>query len=123
MKVAVFGLGYVGTMTAAGLAECGHTVVGVDVDPTKVAAINAGQSPVVEEGIVELIRRGVDSGALRATTSVGDALEQAHVSLLCVGTPTGSHGSTDLSYVERVSREIRDAMTYALPPASGHHAV
>src|SRR5690242_14453897 len=58
MKVAVFGLGYVGTMTAAGLAHCGHEVVGVDVDDAKVAAINAGQSPVVEPGILALIESG-----------------------------------------------------------------
>lgn len=123
MKVAVFGLGYVGTVTAAGLAQSGHTVVGVDVDPAKVAAVNAGESPVVEEGILDLIGCGVSSGRLRATTSVVEALEHADVSLLCVGTPTGSHGSTDLSYIRRVADEIRAAMAVAAPPASGFHAV
>ena len=59
MKVVVLGLGYVGTVTAAGLAHCGHTVVGVDVDPKKVALFNSGQSPVVEEGIGELVAEGV----------------------------------------------------------------
>jgi GDP-mannose 6-dehydrogenase len=123
MKVAVFGLGYVGTVTAAGLAHAGHSVVGVDVDDAKVAAINAGESPVVEPGIVELIATGAQSGRLRATTSAAEAIEHADLSLICVGTPSGSHGSTDLSYIERVAAEIRVAMTHVAPPASGFHAV
>jgi GDP-mannose 6-dehydrogenase len=123
MKVALFGLGYVGTVTAAGLAAGGHSVVGVDVDDAKVAAINAGESPVVEPGIVELIGTGAQSGRLRATTWAPDAIEHADVSLICVGTPSGSHGSTDLSYVERVAAEIRAAMTLVAPPASGFHTV
>lgn len=123
MKVAVFGLGYVGTVTAAGLAHVGHDVVGVDVDLDKVAAINLGESPVVEPGMPELVRSGVASGRLSATTSVREALRGADVSLLCVGTPSGAHGSTDLSYLERVCAEIREAMAEVAPPASGFHAV
>jgi GDP-mannose 6-dehydrogenase len=123
MKVAVFGLGYVGTVTAAGLAHCGHTVVGVDVDADKVAVINAGDSPVVEPGIAELVAAGVLSGRLSATSSVADAVREADVSLICVGTPSGSHGSTDLSYVRRVSSEIRLAMDEVAPPSRGAHAV
>src|SRR4051812_10143831 len=123
MKVAVFGLGYVGTVTAAGLAHSGHLVVGVDVDATKVAAINAGESPVVEPGIVELLASGARQCCLRATTSPAEALDQADLSLICVGTPSGSHGSTDLAYLERVISEIRSAMTQVRPPASGFHAV
>src|SRR4051794_14808158 len=99
MRIAVFGLGYVGTVTAAGLANSGHTVVGVDVDPTKVGAINAGRSPVVEAGIEELIG-GAPTGSLRATSSAAEAVARSDVSLICVGTPSGSHGSTDLSYLE-----------------------
>ncbi|NYD43063.1 UDP-glucose dehydrogenase family protein [Nocardioides panaciterrulae] len=123
MKVTVFGLGYVGTVTAAGLADSGHTVVGVDVDTAKVAAINAGESPVVEPGIVELIASGARSGRLRATTSVPDAIKHSDLSLVCVGTPSGNLGSTDLSYVEKVAAEIRNAMTLVEPPVSGFHAV
>jgi GDP-mannose 6-dehydrogenase len=123
MKVAVFGLGYVGAVTAAGLAHCGHTVVGVDVDEAKVARINAGESPVVEPGIIGLIGAGVRTGRLRATTSSEDALEHADVSLICVGTPSGGQGSTNLSYLERVVVDIREAMTRTAPPASGFHAV
>jgi len=123
MRVAVFGLGYVGTVTAAGLAHAGHSVVGVDVDVAKVAAINAGESPVVEPGIVALLASGASNGSLRATTSAADALAGAELSLICVGTPSGTHGSTDLGYVERVVAEIRAAMTHVEPPASGFHAV
>ena len=68
MKVAIFGLGYVGTVTAAGLASQGHDVVGVDVERRKVAAINAGQSPVVEPGIDRMVAQAVCAGRLRATT-------------------------------------------------------
>jgi GDP-mannose 6-dehydrogenase len=123
VKVAVFGLGYVGTVTAAGLAHAGHSVVGVDVDAAKVAAINVGESPVVEPGIVELLASGAHNGSLRATTSVAEALANAELSLICVGTPSGIHGSTDLRYVERVVAEIRAAMDVVEPPAGGFHAV
>ena len=123
MKVAVFGLGYVGTVTAAGLAHSGHEVVGVDVDIAKVAAINEGQSPVVEPGIAELVEDGVRSGRLRATTSAAAAIARADVSLVCVGTPSGGHGRTDLSYIERVVGEIREAMARVPAPESGFHAV
>jgi GDP-mannose 6-dehydrogenase len=123
MKVAVFGLGYVGTVTAAGLAHGGHTVVGVDVDHTKVAAINSGESPVVEPGIVDLIKAGTQSGRLRATTSALEAVQRADLSLICVGTPSGSLGQTDLAYVEKVCLEIRQAMDLVEPPALGFHAV
>ncbi|GAB7007077.1 nucleotide sugar dehydrogenase [Nocardioides sp. AN3] len=123
MKVAVFGLGYVGTVTAAGLAHSGHEVVGVDVDDAKVTAINDGQSPVVEPGITELVDDSVRSGRLHATTSVAEAIAGADVSLICVGTPSGSHGNTDLTYLARVVVEIRDAMEHVAPPPSGFHAV
>ena len=72
---------------------------------------------------MELIEAGVQSGRLRATTSASEALEQADVSLICVGTPSGSHGSTDLSYIGRVAADIRAAMAHVAPPASGFHAV
>jgi len=123
MRVAVFGLGYVGTVTAAGLAHGGHSVVGVDIDRSKVAAINAGESPVVEPGVTDLIAASARSGRLRATTSALDAVEHADLSLICVGTPSGSLGRTDLSYVEKVGLEIRQAMALVEPPERGFHAV
>src|SRR3954468_14604077 len=96
MKVAVLGLGYVGTVTAAGLAASGHDVVGVDVDPFKIGSIEDGRSPVVEPGIDDLVRRAVSAGRLRATNRIADALAGADVSLVCVGTPSASSGGTDL---------------------------
>lgn len=123
MKVAVFGLGYVGTVTAAGLAAVGHEVVGVDVDPVKVATVTVGDSPVVEPGLVELVRSGVESGRLSATTSVTEALDRADVSLLCVGTPSGAQGQTDLRYLDAVLAEIAAALPQVSPPESGRHAV
>ncbi|PJJ56871.1 GDP-mannose 6-dehydrogenase [Mumia flava] len=123
MKVAVFGLGYVGTVTAAGLASAGHDVVGVDVDTMKVDAINRGDSPVVEPGIGELLGDAVRAGHLRATCEAREAVAAADVSLICVGTPSGSHGETDLTYVSRALLDLRSAMAAVEPPAGGHHAV
>jgi GDP-mannose 6-dehydrogenase len=123
MKVAVLGLGYVGTVTAAGLAAEGHEVVGVDVDRMKVQEIAAGMSPVVEPGIGRLVRDGVASGRLRATTDTVEAIDGADVSLVCVGTPSSARGDADLTYVQRALADIRDAMRTARPPASGFHSV
>jgi GDP-mannose 6-dehydrogenase len=123
MKVAVFGLGYVGTVTAAGLASRGHQVVGVDVEAAKVAAIRRGLSPVVEPGLEELIAGCVTSGTLRVTTNPFEAVDEADVSLICVGTPSAALGDTDLTYVSRALEDIRSAMEGAHPPAGGFHSV
>src|SRR5690242_487186 len=123
MKVAVLGLGYVGTVTAAGLAARGHDVVGVDVDRFKIGCIAAGRSPIIEPGIDELVNEAVSAGRLSATDRIADALEGADVSLICVGTPSSSNGSTDLRFIERVTADLRQAMESVEPPASGHHSV
>ena len=123
MRIAVFGLGYVGTVTAAGLASQGHQVCGVDVDVVKVNHISSGQSPVVEPGINELIATAVGQGNLSATTDALVALNGADVSLLCVGTPSMHQGGTDLSYLRRALDDIRQGLEVATPPASGFHAV
>src|SRR5215212_2443273 len=123
MRIAVFGLGYVGTVTAAGLASRRHHVCGVDVDEMKVDLISQGRSPVVEPGLEELVAGGVANGFLRATTDAVEALERADVSLICVGTPSTPQGSTDLGYVRRAVGDIRRAMSVARPPVSGFHAV
>ena len=123
MRIAVFGLGYVGTVTAAALASQGHEVCGVDVDDLKVDQISAGRTPVVEPGIEELIRTAVGRGNLHATTDPVVALNRADVSLLCVGTPSSSQGGTDLTYLRRALDDIRQAFAAAAPPASGFHAV
>jgi GDP-mannose 6-dehydrogenase len=110
MKVSVFGLGYVGTVSAASLAADGHEVVGVDVNADKVATINAGRSPIVEPDLEELLGRSVSEGRLRATTDTADAIRSSEVSLLCVGTPSQRNGSLDLTFLERVSQQIGAAL-------------
>ena len=119
MKVAVFGLGYVGSVSAANFAADGHDVIGVDVNPDKVAAVNRGQSPIVEPGLDALLKSGVDSGRLRATTSTPEAIAEADLSLLCVGTPSRKNGSLDLRYLIRVCEQIGDA----LQQRSAYHVV
>ena len=106
MKVSVFGLGYVGCVSAAAFADDGHEVVGVDVVGDKVSAVNEGRSPIVEPGLDDLLLRGVRSGALRATTSTDDAVRSTDLSLICVGTPSRKNGSLDLTYLTRVCQEI-----------------
>lgn len=110
MKISVFGLGYVGCVSAACLAASGHEVVGVDVNPLKVDLITRGQAPVVEERIGELTSEVVRSGALRATTDVAAALAATEISLVCVGTPSASNGSLSTVYLERVSEQIGRAL-------------
>ena len=110
MRVSVFGLGYVGCVSAASFAGEGHEVVGVDVNADKVASINAGCSPIVEPGLEDLLGECVAEGRLRATTDTADAIRSTDVSLLCVGTPSRKNGSLDLQYLERVSEEVGRAL-------------
>jgi GDP-mannose 6-dehydrogenase len=119
MRVSVFGLGYVGCVSAASFAGDGHEVVGVDVNADKVAAINAGRSPIVEPGLDELLARCAAEGRLRATTDTAEAIRDSEVSLLCVGTPSRRNGSLDLAYLERVSEQVGAA----LRAKSGYHVV
>jgi nucleotide sugar dehydrogenase len=123
MKVAVFGLGYVGSVTAAGLAANGHSVYGVDVDAAKVALIQEGRSPVVEPGLEELIASAVACGRLSATSDASLALDRADVTLICVGTPSTAHGSADLSYITRALDDVVDGMATGTPPDSGIHTL
>ena len=110
MKISVFGLGYVGCVSAACLAARGHEVVGVDVNPAKVDLIARGNAPVVEERIGELTAEVVASGALRATTDVAEAIAATDVSLICVGTPSAPNGSLSTTYLERVTEQIGQAL-------------
>ncbi len=119
MKVSVFGLGYVGSVSAACLAALGHEVIGVDVNPMKVEMINAGRSPVIEAELESLIATGVKSGQISAVTEAADAIATSDVSLICVGTPSADNGSLDLTYVERVCRQIGQALTRK----KGYHVV
>jgi GDP-mannose 6-dehydrogenase len=106
MRISVFGLGYVGSVSAACLAAQGHEVVGVDVNSTKVDLLSQGKAPVVEERIGELTAEVVTSGALRATTDVAEAIDASEISLICVGTPSAVNGSLSTVYLERVAEQI-----------------
>ena len=119
MKICVFGLGYVGSISAGCLAALGHQVIGVDVNPTKVEMINAGQSPAIEKDLDAIMQESVQAGRLRAVTSASEALLDSDISLVCVGTPSADNGNLDLRYVERVCREIGEG----LATKTGYHTV
>jgi GDP-mannose 6-dehydrogenase len=119
MKLSIFGLGYVGCVSAACFANSGHDVIGVDVNALKVDIINGGKSPVVEPGVEEMIAAAVKDKKLSATTDVAQAIAETDLSLICVGTPSNQNGSLDLSYVKRVCQEIGTA----LEAKSGYHIV
>ncbi|MEL6360486.1 MAG: nucleotide sugar dehydrogenase [Pseudomonadota bacterium] len=106
MNIAVFGLGYVGAVSSACLADAGHDVVGVDIATSKVDMINAGEAPIVEELIAELMATAVQSGRLRATLDANEAVQGADLSLVSVGTPTGIDGAPNFDFVETVIRQI-----------------
>jgi len=110
MKVGVFGLGYVGGVSAACLARDGHTVVGVDVDPQKVAAAGAGQSPVLEAGLEKVMEQAVKAERLRASCDGRAAVQESDLSLICVGTPSNGNGSLNVEYIDRVCIEIGIAL-------------
>lgn len=110
MRISIFGIGYVGCVSAACFARAGHEVIGVDVNPTKVEIINSGASPIVEPGIGELIRDVVKEGKLSATTDTAHAVKSTDISLVCVGTPSKPNGSLDLGHVARVCEQIGAAM-------------
>ena len=123
MKVAIFGLGYVGTVTAACLASRGHEVTGVDVDAGKVEMISGGRSPVIEPGLDRLVSDGVTRGNLRTTLSAAEALEGADVSLICVGTPSAPNGSTELGYIRRATQDIASALRARASSPDAHSVV
>ncbi len=122
MRISVFGLGYVGCVSAACLAGTGHEVVGVDVSRVKVGLVNDGLAPVVEERIGELMADVVASGALRATVDVREAVLGSEVSLVCVGTPSEPNGSLCTTYLERVAEQI-GAVLADRDPAGPRHTV
>ncbi len=123
MKVAVFGLGYVGTVTAAVLASHHHDVRGVDVDPAKVDLVAAGRSPVLEPGLDRLVSEATANGNLRATVDPHAALEGTELSLVCVGTPSASTGSTELGHVLRAVGDIVDALARGTGAVPTHHSL
>ena len=119
MQVSVFGLGYVGAVSCACLAQDGFEVTGVDVSADKVNLINRGQPPIVEADVGDLIARGVTSRRLHATHDVSAAVEASDISLVCVGTPSAANGSLSLDAVVRVSEQIGSAIRRK----NSHHEV
>jgi len=109
-KISVIGLGYVGAVTAGCLASRGYHVLGVDVNPSKVEALEAGKSPVLEPGLDELVSASRQACRLHATTSASQAIHQTDISFVCVGTPSLRNGRLDLSGVERSCREVGEAL-------------
>ena len=116
MRISVFGLGYVGCVTAACLAERGHQVIGVDIVPEKAALVNAGRSPVVEPGLDDLLEAGVNAGRLHATLDVACAVAASELGIVCVGTPSDVHGHLDTTHIQRVSWQIGQVLGTKLDP-------
>ncbi|HET6572881.1 MAG TPA: nucleotide sugar dehydrogenase [Fimbriiglobus sp.] len=115
-RVAVFGMGYVGCVTAACLGRDGHAVIGVDIDPAKVDEVNAGTPPISEPGLDEMLPAQIQSGRLRATTDVAEAVAASDLALVAVGTPSADDGSVSADGVERVVRSIGQAVREAGKP-------
>lgn len=115
MNIAIFGLGYVGCVSAACLANQGHQVTGVDVNPYKVDLINQGKSPIIEKHLDTLIDQATRAGRLHATTAALDAVHASDLSLICVGTPSRENGSQDLQHLQDVSREMGRALRHHAP--------
>jgi len=110
LSISVFGMGYVGSVTAACFAHVGHRVTGVDVSPAKVEMMAAGRSPIIEARMSELVEEGHKAGRLCATTDAAEAIRNSEISFVCVGTPSLRSGKLDLGYVERVVHEIGVAL-------------
>ncbi len=119
MNISVLGLGYVGVVLAACLADNDHRVIGVDVNPTKVDIIKQGRSPIIEKGLNELVLKGLNSGNLDASTHTQQAVLDSDLSFVCVGTPSNGNGNIDLTYVKRVCEQIG----IALAKKPGYHVV
>jgi GDP-mannose 6-dehydrogenase len=119
MTLSVLGLGYVGTVSAACFANHGFRVMGVDINPDKVDSINDRRSPIIEQGLDQLIARSVATGRLQATTDVEQAIQDSDVSLICVGTPSQPDGAPELRHVVRVAEQVGQA----LARRQGRHTV
>jgi len=110
LKIAIFGLGYVGCTAVGCITSQGHEVIGIDVSDAKVSAINAGQSPVHEPGLPELIATARAEGRLSASREIGDRLDDCDIAIVCVGTPSGVDGAHNMSYIAQVTRAIAEAV-------------
>lgn len=110
MKISIFGLGYVGAVSLACLARDGHDVIGVDIDASKLDLISRGHTPVVEEGMVDLMKSAAASGRVRVTQDVTEAVQASEVSLVCVGTPSAPNGSQDQGAILRLAKQLGEAL-------------
>lgn len=110
MKIAIFGLGYVGSTAAGCISSQGHSVIGIDVSDVKVDAINAGRAPVFEPGLDELVGKARGEGRIEASTEIGDHLADCDIGIVCVGTPSGVDGAHNMSYIVQVTRSIAAAL-------------
>ncbi|HRV99385.1 MAG TPA: UDP-glucose 6-dehydrogenase, partial [Aminobacteriaceae bacterium] len=110
MRICVVGTGYVGLVTGACFAEVGNDVCCVDVDERKIAMLQEGRIPIYEPGLEEIVKRNASQGRLRFTTSLKEGMERALFVFIAVGTPPDGTGAADLSFVERVAREIGENM-------------
>ncbi|MFY9978259.1 MAG: UDP-glucose/GDP-mannose dehydrogenase family protein [Candidatus Sulfotelmatobacter sp.] len=116
LSISVFGLGYVGSVSAACFASMGHRVVGVDVNPAKVEMMQSGRSPIIEAGMSELVAEGNKACRLHATMDSTAAVLESDISFVCVGTPSLRNGKLDLSHIEKVAREIGGALRLKKAP-------
>lgn len=114
--ISIFGLGYVGSVMAACFAQKGHSVLGVDVNPTKVDMLDSGRSPIIEAKVDELIAEAHRSCRLHATSDVQTAVRETDISFVCVGTPSQRNGKLDLTHIEHVSCEIGGALKHKQRP-------
>jgi len=112
MQIGIFGMGYVGAVCAACMAESGHDVIGIDVSAIKVDQINRGKSPIVEPGLEELLKRQVEAGRMRATSEINGSVSASDLSMICVGTPSHKNGGLDLHFVEAVAQQIGGALRH-----------
>ncbi len=110
MKISIFGLGYVGAVSLACLARDGHRVIGVDVDQAKLDLVSAGKTPVIEEGMVDLVASAAASGRVAVTRDAREAVMQSEISLICVGTPSAPNGSQDQTAMLRLAKDLGAAM-------------
>ncbi|HEY1648210.1 MAG TPA: nucleotide sugar dehydrogenase [Terracidiphilus sp.] len=112
LKISIFGMGYVGTVSAGCLARDGHEIVGIDPISTKVELINAGRSPIIEADIGEIVADAVKTRRLRATSDQDQAVRDTDLSFVCVGTPSQINGNLDLTYIRRVCEQIGQAIKH-----------
>jgi GDP-mannose 6-dehydrogenase len=110
MKISIFGLGYVGAVSMACLARDQHELLGVDVDPVKLELIRSGKSPIIEDGIQQLMQEVVASGRVRVTHDAQQAIDETDLSFVCVGTPSSPNGSQDLGAILRLSDQLGEAL-------------